>query len=122
MIGVLFPRQKELREAALEFENSSIGSKVHIQQGEYAPFDNDRRVILATIHGAKGLEFRAVHILGTEHLKKFKAQKNLAFTAVTRCKTSLSIYSDDALPGYLEKGIAACGKKVAEPKIEDLFL
>jgi ATP-dependent exoDNAse (exonuclease V) alpha subunit len=46
----------------------------------------------------------------------------LCYTAVTRCKTSLSIYHEASLPGYLEKGIAACQPPAKEPNLEDLFL
>jgi superfamily I DNA/RNA helicase len=122
-IGVLFPRIEELKEAAIAFSATAIATKIHVQQGEYGAFSLTRPVIMATIHGAKGLEFRAVHILGAEYLKRFKVQKNLAFTAVTRCKTSLSVYHRDALPGYLEKGLMACSDTLAQaPKIDDLFL
>jgi hypothetical protein len=41
---------------------------------------------------------------------------------VTRAKTSLSIYHEEALPGYLEKGLlAAEGKVIEPPKLADLF-
>lgn len=122
-IGVLFPRVKELEAAATALGATSIAGKTHVQQGEYSAFSEDRPVILATIHSAKGLEFRAVHLMGADFLKKFRTQKNLAFTAVTRCKTSLSVYFEESIPGYLEKGLAACAEKAAsEPDLDDLFL
>jgi len=104
LIGILCPRQEELKIAANVLASSSIAGKLQIQHGEYATFDPNRPVILATVHGAKGLEFRAVHLLGMDHIKKFRTQKNMCYTAVTRCKTSLSIYHQGSLPGYLERG------------------
>ena len=41
-----------------------------------------------------------------DKVTRFKAQKNMSFTAVSRAKTSLAIYSERALPGYIQKGIA----------------
>jgi hypothetical protein len=51
-----------------------------------------------------------------------RVHRNLAYTAITRAKTSLSIYHDAALPGYLEAGlIAARGGVIQKPKLTDLF-
>lgn len=123
LIGVVCPRQEELKVAATVMNASSIANQLLVQHGEYVAFDPDRRVILATVHGAKGLEFRAVHLLGTDKIKNFKTQKNMAYTAVTRCKTSLSVYHESPLPGYFEKGIEACNDRPgSEPSLDDLFL
>lgn len=68
-------------------------------------------MIVTTIISAKGLEFRAVHLLGMDMISRFRdVQKNLAFTGVTRAKTSLRIYYNKSIPGYLEKGILALDK------------
>lgn len=108
LIGVLCPRNSDLTEVARAFEGSDISEQVQIQHAAtgYHSFDPDRRVVVATIHGAKGLEFRALHLLAMDKVVKFKTQKNMSFTAVTRAKTSLVIYSEKALPAYLQKGIS----------------
>jgi superfamily I DNA/RNA helicase len=125
MIGVLCPRHEELNEVIGELERSSLAEQIQVQQyGEgYAAFDPARRVIVTTIHGAKGLEFRALHLLGMDKVVKFpKVQRNLTYTAVTRAKTSLAIYGAAELPGYLEKGIAAAANAaVSPPKLDQLF-
>ena len=75
-----------------------------------------------TTHSSKGLEFRAVHIVGTDKVKKFNLQRNLTYTAITRAKTSLNIYSSMNLPGYLDKGLAAILPPKPKPTIDSLFL
>ena len=66
---------------------------------------------------------RAVHLLGADFLANFaKNQRNLAYTAVTRAKTSLSIYYERNIPGYLRKGISSIdGHEPELPKLDDLF-
>ena len=120
-IGMLCPRVEELTAVGKVLTASSIGDQVHIQHGDYQPLSLDRRVVVTTIHGAKGLEFRAGHIISGDLVKNFKLQKKMAFTAVTRCKTSLSIYHHGSLPGYFENGIQACSGPTKEPSLDDLF-
>ena len=65
MIGVLSPRHEELDKIAVAFQASSIADQVQVQKYTegYAAFDSQRRIVVTTIHGAKGLEFRALHLL-----------------------------------------------------------
>lgn len=121
LIGVLCPRKEELSIVADLLAVSDIAMDVHVQHGEYSEIDSSRRVILTTIHGAKGLEFRALHLLSMEFVKRFRNQKRMCYTAVTRCKTSLAIYSNGDLPGYLERGLQACGDPPKAPLLKDLF-
>jgi superfamily I DNA/RNA helicase len=125
MIGILCPRHAELNSAWSALSESDIAMNAQVQQFSegYSPFDPERRVVVATVHSAKGLEFRALHLLGMDYVSKFRSQqRNLAYTAVTRAKTSLTIYHENALPGYLEKGILAANNAVvAPPKLGDLF-
>ncbi|MDP3194335.1 AAA family ATPase [Tabrizicola sp.] len=120
-IGVICPRKQELDIVAQRLLGSGLASSVHVQHGDYEPLSLDRRVVLTTVHGAKGLEFRAGHFVAAETVKKFQLQKKLAYTAVTRCKTSLCVYHDGDLPGYLENGLQACSGPAKEPKLDELF-
>lgn len=124
-IGILCPKTEDAATVAGLLQGSSLKNHVQYQNFAegYAPFDPDKRVIVTTIISAKGLEFRALHLLGMERIHSFRdRQKNLAFTGVTRAKTSLHIYYDRSVPGYLEKGIIAVNDVVlAEPKLDDLF-
>lgn len=124
MIGVLCPRTPELTEAIELLGQSEIAGDVQVQRaGAYHAIAPDRPVIVTTVQGAKGLEFRAVHMLAAEKLKKYKTQRNLTYTAVTRAKTTLVVYHESGLAGYFEKGLRACEiTKPVEPSLKDLFL
>lgn len=125
IIGVLCPRLEELDKIVAALQASALANQVQVQKyaDGYTAFDPERRIIVTTIHGAKGLEFRALHLLSMEKVTKFpKVQRNLAYTAVTRAKTSLAIYYGSGLPGYLEAGIkAATNQIIKPPSIAELF-
>lgn len=124
MIGILCPRAVELTEVVDLLSGSEIADDIQVQRaGAYDAILPDRPVIVTTVQGAKGLEFRAVHIVAAEMLKKYSTQKNLTYTAVTRAKTSLVVYHNAGLAGYFEKGLNACAiAKPVEPSLKDLFL
>ena len=124
IIGVFCPRVNDLDEVRALLDASPLATELHVQRsGAYSSFSPDRVVVLSTAIGAKGLEFRAVHILAADTLERFPTQRNLTYTAVTRTKTSLSIYHKGSLPGYFEKGLVACqAVKPPPPSLDDLFL
>lgn len=124
MVGVFCPRVSDLDEVRGLLEASPIGAELHVQRsGAYSSFSPNRLVVLSTTMGAKGLEFRAVHIFAADKLKRFPTQRNLSYTAVTRTKTSLSVYHQDGLSGYFEKGLIACQSvKPPMPSLDELFL
>jgi superfamily I DNA/RNA helicase len=124
MIGILCPRAAELTEVADLLGESEIAGAMQVQRaGAYDAIHLERPVIVTTVQGAKGLEFRAVHMIAAEKLKNYKTQKNLTYTAVTRAKTTLVVYHQVDLAGYFEKGLNACSiAHPAEPNLKDLFL
>lgn len=124
MIGILAPMRATVKRIAEALRESELASHFQVQQFEsgYEPLSNQKRILVSTIHGAKGLEFRALHLLGMDMVRKFKNAPNLVYTAVTRAKTSLSVYSDGSLPGYLEQAIANAEPRETEPpNLSDLF-
>ncbi|WP_417432849.1 UvrD-helicase domain-containing protein [Kiloniella sp.] len=123
LIGVLCPRKSELATISELIQKSSIADKAHIQTSDdkYTAFEKERRVIVVSINGAKGLEFRAAHLLGMDLVKNFRLQKKMCYTAVTRCKTSLSVYHRGTLPGWFENGLQACSAPPTKPHLDDLF-
>lgn len=123
LIGLLCPRGEDVAAVKQVLMASDLWPLVNVQQaGGYSEFTPGQPIVLTTVQGAKGLEFRAVHILAADKLKNFPTQKNLTYTAATRAKTSLAVYHEANLAGYFEKGLNACEtKKPAEPKLQDLF-
>ena len=93
----------------------ALMSKAMIQSADegYEPFGPDSLIRVMTIHSAKGSEARAVHILAAERLTVHL--RELAFTAVTRAKTEVSLYHDGALPGHLMLPVDK------PPEVDELF-
>jgi superfamily I DNA/RNA helicase len=123
LIGVACPRNEEVDKVRQALSATAEVSPYLVDAGEvFSPFDPSQRIWIGTMHDAKGLEFRALHLAFTEFLKKMgPSQKRLAFTAVTRAKTALSVYRIKPLPGYLEQAMAKVSPPKPPPKISDLF-
>ncbi|SRR6266496_33149 len=122
MLGVLVPRLKELEKVWQFIESSPVAKSTFKLSGDdHGPFESETPVCVSTIHSAKGLEFRALHLVSAEHIKRFPQQRNVAYTAITRAKTSLSIYHTGALPGYIESAAMALSPAPTLPKLKDVF-
>lgn len=108
-IGVLFPKREQV-DAFKAFAASTI-------------LDAPEDVLwIDTLHGAKGWEFRAVHIGGCEALYRMGAiQKRLIYTGLLRGKTSAHIYHSGHLPGYLDAALATLQPPRPKPTLSDLF-
>jgi superfamily I DNA/RNA helicase len=122
LLGVACPRNEEvdkLREALLA---SAISGQL-LEEGElFNTLDPEQRIVVCSMHDTKGLEFRALHLAFAEFLKKMgPGQKRLAFTAVTRAKTSLSVYNVAPLPGYMEQARDKLSAPKAPPSVSGLF-
>jgi len=102
-------------------EDSELAPKLCLVGDDAMAFDDSKPVCVCTIHSAKGLEARALHIVAADGLKKFPQQRNLSFTGVTRAKTSVAIYHDGDLPGYLQSAIDGLDPPKGKPPIDSLF-
>lgn len=110
LLGVIAPRKDDVAIIAEELRGLGLDEFMTVQTGDegYLPFDPLRPICVSTVHGAKGLEFQAVHFAAAEAVRSSgSSQKRLAFTAITRAKSSLSIYHDDLMPGYLNSAVAS---------------
>ena len=107
-IGVLFPT----RDQRSQFESRLVE----------LPINELDRIKVDTLHGAKGCEFRAVHLGGCELLSRMgPVQKRLIYTGVLRGKTSVHLYYSGHIPGYLEAALAVLEPPRADPIFDDLF-
>jgi superfamily I DNA and RNA helicase len=122
-IGIICPRHQELQHIYNYILKSNLGSFVTIQSSDdkYITFDVKKPIIMCTLHAAKGLEFRTLHIGGFEFIKRFSKQRNISFTSITRSKTSLSVYYSDGLPGYFEQAYVNTLRPPNIPQLNDLF-
>lgn len=123
LLGVLVPRHKDLQQIWPLIEASHHGEVAFRQTATegYGPFAADKRICVCTVHAAKGVEFRTVHLAACDALKKFPTQRRLAYTGITRTKTALSIYHSSALPGYLEDALASLRPLPNLPNIDEVF-
>ncbi|WP_292529932.1 ATP-binding domain-containing protein [Methylocystis sp.] len=116
-LGVVCPRAADVRGVAIALEGVGLGNLLCVQdrEGRYQAIQPDKPIWVSTIHGAKGLEFRALHFAAAETTVSAGAgQKRLAYTAVTRAKTALSVYHDAHLPGYLDAAVQKFRQAPAE--------
>lgn len=118
-LGVLAPRKEELN-YIWEKLSSHPQLSDKVTNAHLDTFNTDRPIWFSTIHSAKGLEFRAVHLLSAEFVANHtKHARRLAFTAVTRAKTALVIYSHEALLPFFAAALAS--KAPNKIKIGQLF-
>ena len=112
-LGVLAVR-RETRDTVAEFlRETELGKNVILQSEEAddRSFDPERRVVVSTLHSAKGTEFRSVHLIAADDFPYYTREK--AFTAVTRAKTTFDVYHSGTLEGALESALAT-------PSVPDL--
>jgi len=124
MLGVLCPLVKDVKEAWGLLNATFLRSDIQLQLGDsgYTTFDPERRILVGTIHGAKGLEFRALHLLAMEGLTNFPTNRaKIAYTGVTRAKTSLALYRSGPVIGPLQNGESALAPPVGAVTLESLF-
>lgn len=122
-IGILCASRKSLKDVWAQVQRSNIANRSVVQSAEdgYVQFEADKPICVCTIHGAKGLEFRAVHMLDCENIKKSALNRHIAYTGMTRAKTSLNFYYSNPLPPYLGSALAILKGPAKQAKLEELF-
>jgi len=113
-LGIVVPyrNDRELVLTSLERDHdlSGLGHIVRARTGEaedrdYDPaIGEDKRILILTEKGVKGLECRALHWLFADELRHRTSETY--YTVVTRAKTSLDVYHSNDLPGILARSIA----------------
>lgn len=93
-IGIFCGKKDTCVELRERFNGTALASQVCVHGvDEHAGFDLTIPIHVLTIHSAKGAEFRAVHLFGTEELASYPLnRRRLGFTAITRAKTALNAY------------------------------
>jgi hypothetical protein len=118
-IGVFCGKKETVSELRERFNATGMRATVCVHGVDPSPsFDGGHRIHVLTIHSAKGTEFRAVHLFGTEELRVFPLDKlQLGFTAITRAKTALNAFRTGETNMALEN--AFC--QPSHVKLTDLF-
>lgn len=122
-LGILCPLRKDVRTIGDFFMRTELSDKlnIHLIDDLRPPLVLDQPIIICTIHSAKGLEFRTLHLASFEFIKKFRKQRWLSFMATTRVKTSLSVYYTGNLPGYFEQADANMKRPPELPDLNSVF-
>lgn len=122
LIGVICPTGPELTKVWSRLSASHLGSDAMLQRGrDRDAFDGSKQICVSTYSAAKGLEFRALHMAACDSLKSFPYNRNLAYTSVTRAKTSLSLYYSGSIHGYLESALKSLEPESDLPDLDDVF-
>jgi superfamily I DNA and RNA helicase len=104
LLAVLCPKNDDLDVIQSELNSLKLGDSI-TRANNKDDFDSSKPIWLSTIHAAKGLEFRVVHIAGLDGLSSMTGDKRLIYTGVTRGKTTLRLYWQKSIPGYLDAAI-----------------
>ncbi len=122
LLAVLCPRREDLNEVweRLQLETDLQQRLCKIDEDK-DPFNPSRPICVSTIHGAKGLEVRAMHLASAENVKRVRYQRNVVFTAVTRAQTSAAIYHDGDLKGWFESAVEGMHPPKGPPSFNALF-
>lgn len=123
LIGIISPVNEVINKIWNIFSKSKYKDLCIFQSSTegYISFDPNKNICICTGHSAKGLEFRALHLVGFESIKNFRSPRRLAFTCITRAKTSLSAYHTENLPGFIEGAFAAIEPPTKLPELKDCF-
>jgi len=122
LVGVLCPKKTSLATIWDAIQSSKHAGRAFLLHGATSDsFPEGKSIVVTTFHAAKGLEFRALHLVACGELKKFGNNRQMTFTAVTRGKTSLAVYHTDALHSYFESALSSLGPAKTPPNIKDVF-
>jgi superfamily I DNA/RNA helicase len=122
LLAVACPKREHVNAVFDKLQNEpDLAPKLCKIDDDADAFDPSKPICVCTIHGAKGMEVRALHFAAAEHVKNLPHQRNVGFTAVTRAKTSLVIYHDGELKGWFESAVEGLHPPKAPPTIGALF-
>lgn len=123
LIGIVAVKNDDLDNIWKKIQDTDYASiAVLHKKDDHSGFHDDTRICVTTAHGAKGLEFRVLNFLSGENITVARKQQiKLAFTIVTRCKTSLLVYHSRDLPGYLDSALHVVKEEPGIPDLDDVF-
>lgn len=121
LLAVVGARKQDLDYLRGQLEASKLAPLIlpHRSSGSDDP---NQRIYVAHLREIKGLEFRTIHLALMQHIHRLREnQKRIAYTAITRAKTTVSVYFTGKIPGYLEQAQVAVESPKPRPPLEDLF-
>lgn len=120
-LAILIPRVKCFAELREFFSETELEPQVTYHEGnDGAQFESEARIHVMTVAGAKGTEFRAVHLYACEEAQGPQDTHEFWYTAVTRAKTTLLAHSSPSSPPVSAKLRSAFAQN-ERPTIDSLF-
>lgn len=121
-LAVLIPRRANFEELEASFGVTELAELVAYHRGQQSSelFDSDARIHVMTVAGAKGTEFRAVHLYASEAAQGPQDTTEFWYTAVTRAKTTLLAYSSPGSPAVSRKLLSAFAENT-KPTLDSIF-
>ncbi len=121
LLAVAGPRKKD-RDFLRERLEASELAPLLLAHRKSGSDDPNQRIYISHLLEIKGLEFRTIHLGLMQYLHRLGPnQKRIAFTAITRAKTTVSIYFTGKIPGYLEQAQAKIEPPKPRPTLAELF-
>ncbi len=122
LIGIISPSKDVVQHVWNQVCQSKFADvATRHSEDEVLSLNENIRICISTLHAAKGLEYRVLHVLSCEKFAKRPLPRSLAFTAITRAKTSLYLYSSDTMLGFLDEAIGALDPEAKLPTVDQLF-
>lgn len=122
VVGIISPSREAIESVWQRIERSEFREIASYQGADHIlSFEESKRIFISTLHAAKGLECRALHLIGCGNFRGRPLPRSLVFTAVTRAKTSLDLYYSSPLLGFLEQAITTLNPQTTVPNLPDLF-
>ncbi|WP_133647498.1 ATP-binding domain-containing protein [Paraburkholderia flava] len=119
VIGVLVPHRRDV-EHVVEMLSGAPEIAAQVTNAMSRDFDPGLHVWVSTVHSSKGLEFRCAHVVAADLFKDFhKHERRVAFMAVTRAKTALTIYHHQPLHPFFASALAK--PRVEKVTVANLF-
>jgi superfamily I DNA/RNA helicase len=118
-IGVLVPNRKSVQEMVEQLAHipELFGQVTNAMVSDFEP---TYPIWVSTVHSAKGLEFRCVHVVTADLLAQFgKHERRVVFMAITRAKTALTIYHDRPLHPFFASAVSRPNSQAVS--IKNLF-
>ncbi|TWC65486.1 AAA domain-containing protein [Pseudomonas sp. SJZ103] len=106
IIGILVPNHVQLKQVVEQLLTSADLAGV-VTNAMDRDFDPTFSVWVSTVHSSKGLEFRCTHVVAADKFADFQEhERRVAFMAVTRAKTALTIYHEKPLHPFFASALA----------------
>lgn len=119
VIGVMVPRREYVGQVVEQLLAADAFAE-QVTNAMSQDFEPTRLVWVSTVHSSKGLEFRCAHVVAADLFAEFhQHERRVAFTAVTRAKTALTVYHDKDLHPFFASALAK--PNVGKISVKQLF-